>query len=47
MLIMLIKKVTQSCRLENKAKFVHWSIEYESIRKPYTFHNFSGFMDGN
>ena len=26
MLIMLIKKVAQSCRLGNKAEFVHWPI---------------------
>ena len=26
MLIMLIKKVAQSCRLTNKVEFVHWSI---------------------
>ena len=26
MLIMLIRKVAQSCRLGNKAEFVHWPI---------------------
>ena len=38
MLIMLIKKVAQSCRLGNKDEFVDW--EHESIKKPYTSHNF-------
>ena len=43
MLIMLIKKVAQSCRLGNKAEFVHWPIGNMNQSKNLTLLTISRF----